>query len=374
MLAAVLILFFILLVIYSIIILRFAFFLSDIKANGVEAEPHHLFVTLVVPVRNEESNLPGLFRSLADQDMDTSCYEVVFVNDHSADHTLDLLEEVCRGKQNFSVLNLDENSSGKKAAIDLAISISRGTWILQTDADCTFSPGFIRSHWEKAAIDKASLITGLVVIEKSNRYWNKIEGLEFLSLSATGLASVLSGNPLMCNGANMSYAKSFYLECREELLNIDSPSGDDMFLLLEARKRRKVVAALTNSDSVVSTIATGSLRAFISQRVRWGSKTGNYSDAAVTLLAALVWLVNLGLSVALITGFFLRESFAVFSLALLLKSIADYVLLSRASRLVSRKDLLYVFPLTALFYYFYISLSGMLSMIGSFSWKGRKYR
>jgi cellulose synthase/poly-beta-1,6-N-acetylglucosamine synthase-like glycosyltransferase len=330
-------------------------------------------VSVIIPVRNEIEFVKTIVGDLIGQSYPANFYEVLFIDDHSEDGTFEYLTIICSEKSNFKVLSLENHQTGKKQAIDRGVEIASGEWIIQSDGDCRIPEDFITEHVTKAVQSGASLISGPVMLKSEKGLWSRIESLEFLSLAGTGMASVMIGKPVMCNGANLSYSKEFYLKVRLNLLENPTPSGDDIFLMTEAKRQQRKVEFLYSSWSIVSSEPTGSIRDFLNQRIRWGSKSRYYKDANLIYLSLLVWLVNSLLTVCLIGSLFNSDLFRIFFSSLGIKSLVDFWILFLCAKFFRQKSLLWLFPVTAIFYYFYITLSGVFSMLGSFSWKGRAY-
>lgn len=339
---------------------------------GLDA-PSPFLVTLVIPLRNEMDRMETLLASLAAQDLPSTHYEVIFADDHSGDGSGAFLEQICQRSDNYRYIGLEEHQSGKKQAIDAAYAHAKGAWIIQTDADCVLPKSFLSGHAAMAKDSGAELIAGPVLAEPAKGIWNKIESVELMSLTGTGMASFLLGKPVMCSGANLSYSRNFYEEVRNVLLDIPSASGDDIFLMLQARKRNKKVAFLGSADQLVMTAPTGSLLTFFRQRVRWGSKTRLYADSAIVALSVLVWTTNTVVTLALIGSFFDHRYAWLFAGSWVFKSAVDFRLLYHTAKKFHRTELLRWFPLAAIFYYFYITLAGLFSVFGKYRWKDRNY-
>jgi len=67
-----------------------AFFLYGwwkLKEFNGTATKKHVFITVIVPVRNEEKNIVHLLRDLKEQTYPADKYEVIIVDDHSTDQT-----------------------------------------------------------------------------------------------------------------------------------------------------------------------------------------------------------------------------------------------------------------------------------------------
>lgn len=339
--------------------------------RGNEEDAIQLDVTLLLPFRNEADTIAALIQDILAQQYPTEKTDVIFINDHSEDASVGIIKQACQEVRNFRLLHLPDNLEGKKEAINLGVREARSQLIIQTDADCRLPAGFIQEHVKAARVGKESFISGPVRYEKSERTWDKLEALEFMSLVGTGMASFLRKKPVMCNGANISYSRSFYLRNEEELKKITSPSGDDMFLMIRAKKERVRMKFLLSKDAIVETSATGSLSAFLQQRIRWGSKARFYPDFQIVYLGILSFLANASVLALLITSLIDRQFLIYFGSALALKSIADLFLLGSTAKHLDRMKLLLYFPLAAIFYYFYLVLAGVFSLFMGYRWKGR---
>ena len=99
------------------------------------------FVSVVVPVYNEQENLPALFRRLtAVLDQSGKPYEILFTNDGSRDNSLALLRDfhTQRPKQ-VRVIDFNGNF-GQHMAIMAAFERARGEVIVTLDADLQNPP------------------------------------------------------------------------------------------------------------------------------------------------------------------------------------------------------------------------------------------
>jgi len=126
------------------------------------------FVSVIVPARNEERNLPGLLPTLLFQHYPK--YEVIVVDDQSTDATPQILAEwamrdprlhVIRGEE----LPKDEGWMGKPHAMMQGASIAKGDWLLFTDADTEHGPLALSSSIAYAMRHEVDLLTIIPDIE-----------------------------------------------------------------------------------------------------------------------------------------------------------------------------------------------------------------
>jgi glycosyltransferase involved in cell wall biosynthesis len=124
-------------------------------------------VSIIVPARNEEKDIEqSLTRLLA---LDYDNYEVIAVNDRSADRTGEIMESVVNsphfsqrtremGHPVLRVLQHRELPSGwlgKTHAMWTATNQAKGDWLLFTDADVSFKPDSLRRALAYAEAERA---------------------------------------------------------------------------------------------------------------------------------------------------------------------------------------------------------------------------
>ncbi|MFO1102137.1 MAG: glycosyltransferase family 2 protein [Methylocystis sp.] len=106
-------------------------------------------VSLVIPLFNEAQNLRRLAARIeaALGACDVS-YEAIFVDDGSADESLDILRELCAEEPRFCALALSRNF-GKEVAIAAGLDHARGRAVVIMDADLQHPPEVIAQFIEK---------------------------------------------------------------------------------------------------------------------------------------------------------------------------------------------------------------------------------
>ena len=135
---------------------------GDPGAARVPAQPS---VTVLVPARDEELLLPRLLASLEAQDADR--FEVVLVNDRSADRTASIMAEFAErhpGRVRIVTLTDDpEHGNPKQRALAAGAAEADGEVILMTDADCVVSPRWVRAMSRPFADERVGLVFGSVI-------------------------------------------------------------------------------------------------------------------------------------------------------------------------------------------------------------------
>lgn len=327
-------------------------------------------LTVVVAARNEAQKIRMCLESLASQDYPHGYLEVIVVNDHSSDQTSSIIQDFITSRKlsHFRLINLTDpaGKSGKKHAISLAADQAQGEYIITTDADCQAGTQWLATinRWIQA-YDPAMLI-GPVVLTPAASLFEKMQVLEFCSLSGTTGGAAGLHHPVMCNGANLVFRKNDFQEVGGYQGNMNYASGDDVFLLHKFFEARKgTILFMKDRQAMVQTAPVPTIKAFFKQRIRWASKSTGYKDWFTLLVAALVAMVNLLLAVALVMALLApHHSPGVLPHAWLLKALVEFPLLWMVTGFYGKRPLMWIFPLVFLVYPFYVVASAMFSFAG----------
>lgn len=101
-------------------------------------------ISLIVPCYNEEESLPYFYEEFSKLSRQLSFYkfEVIFINDGSKDHTLQILKEFAAQDNRIKYISFSKNF-GKEAAIYAGFEHSTGDYIAMLDADLQDPPALI---------------------------------------------------------------------------------------------------------------------------------------------------------------------------------------------------------------------------------------
>ncbi len=129
-------------------------------------------LTIIVPVYNEEANMPALEQAFTDfLPTAAKCACVLFVNDGSKDRSLELLREMCGRHEHFYFISFVRNA-GLSAAIKAGIDYVQSPFVGYIDADLQTSPQDF--NLLLAYIDDHELVTGIRVGRKDTR-WKRFQ-------------------------------------------------------------------------------------------------------------------------------------------------------------------------------------------------------
>ena len=235
-------------------------------------------ISVIIPYRNEISNLPILVNSL--KISSKLPLEIIFVNDHSEDSGPLWLSEHL-SLPNCVFLNLPQHSFGKKEALLMGVEHSKGDMLLTLDADVIFESDYFQNLERLSDADLWILPVILSASTKRN-LWQELD-LHILNAINVGLYGFF--RPIMASGANLLIKKSAFFEAGNYGSHRDISSGDDMFLLRDFRELGKDIRLVSHRNWAVYTQSTNGFFPFLHQRVRWLSKTHRVKDTLATTLA-----------------------------------------------------------------------------------------
>ncbi|NQX90731.1 MAG: glycosyltransferase [Flavobacteriales bacterium] len=335
-------------------------------------------LSVVICYRDEVLNIGPLLRSIQSQALVLSDVEFIFVDDHSSDGTSQLIESM-NIPNSIVLLN---HGQGKKMALQTGVQKAKHTHVLLLDADVEIPD----THFSRLMknINPAASMTVLPVIPIGNRSFFQIfQVIEFGFMEMVNRAFSKTGNPILCNGAQLCVKRTNWLESFVDI-QPEIPSGDDMFLLQAMINRQELIDHITNPNLGVKFKVCESWGGLIAQRIRWGSKAKSYNDQRITrigwwvLLAQLSWLMVYYFGLVYCLEFTSKEndnliSFSIIAIIFWLykvltgSEIRKGIVKAYSVNIPEKRALLFpvLFP-------FYFLLIANLTLFSSTKWKGRK--
>lgn len=178
-------------------------------------------VSVVIPTRNEKGNieqiierLPKLGKSL----------EIIFVEGHSKDNTLDEIKRVikkCEGRKNIKLINQGKGV-GKGDAVRRGFKSATGDILIILDNDLTVAPEEMPKFYHALRLKKGELVQGSRLVypmEKQAMRLLNIIGNKFFSFAFTWLL----GQPVK---DTLCGTKAIFKKDYEEIANNRSYFGD----------------------------------------------------------------------------------------------------------------------------------------------------
>ncbi len=370
----------VLFILYALVIIIYTFSWFSIPAflKDGDKEDFNIFVSIIIPMRNEERNIIPLLLSLTKQKFPRYLFELVIVDDDSTDGSVALIESFRKEYPDLLLQIISNNKkkdelSFKKKAIANAIKVSAGELIITLDADVVVGSNWLLDMVSYYLEKNPKMIVGPVSYFKETSLFEKLQSLEFLSLVGVTAGSIGNKTPLMCNGANLAYPKEVF----ENVGGFEGDqytSGDDIFLLLKIKEKYGAdrIHFLKSQDAIVRTTAKPNLKEFLEQRARWASKNKSFHWEIIRV-AILVFALNFVLVLLPIVALFVSKMWIFYLAFLVLKILIDFPLTYQITKFTKKTKLLKYFVLLSIIYPYYIVVSAIGGMFGKFTWKERTY-
>ncbi len=140
------------------------------------------FVSIIVPVYNEEKVINDSIISLLQ--LDYPNYEIIIVNDGSTDNTKKVAESLVgyqRGKYNKTKVSLISKPNGGKAkALNAGIRLSKAEIILCMDGDSQLSPDSLKLAVRHFANKEIGAVAGNVKVLNRGKLFTDLQALEYI--------------------------------------------------------------------------------------------------------------------------------------------------------------------------------------------------
>ena len=319
-------------------------------------------ISILIAVKNEVNNIDNI-KKLLNQDYDN--YEVVIVNNHSVDKTLEELYKI--QSEQLKVYDYFEKV-GKKAAIEYGITKSSNEHLLFIDADCkVISKNWVKtmaSHFnndKQIVIGFSGFLAGKGLLNAIIRFENLLNSMQILSFA-------IAGEPYSAIGRNMGYTKTIYKKSNVFKLKSQILSGDDDLIVNEMANRDNVAVNLNRLGHTYS-VSSNSWLEYYNQRRRQ-LIAGNSYKIKDKIKLAIFGLSNLlfyfSFIILIIRAEFLILVFGIFVVKLFL----EYFIFNKNVLKLNEKQNLIWLPLLEPTYMLLISLIGISTWI----WKVKKWK
>lgn len=358
---------------YGILLLvpAISFSISQTKRKNEKAKP--VFISIIVPVRNEAESVSACLESLIAQDYPDELFEIILIDDHSTDETYTIAKQIAAQNPKIRLLQNAESEHGKKAAITKAVGAAKGEIIAATDGDSRAGSKWLQTISETFSDEKIIFASGPVSYFRNGKIIRDFLQTELISIQLLSGGTAALGFPILANGANMAYRKSFFLKAGGYEKD-NYVSGDDMMLLQKAKQiSANEISYLSGKNAVIETASVPDFRGAVLQRARWLSKTGSYRSPLLLLSSFILLAANL---MPWLTGILFctdKSVLPAFILSAAGKSLVDLLLLSLAVPFFREPRLLLFAPTGTIFYPVLVIASTIRAFSGKIRWKGRDW-
>ncbi|WP_396602984.1 glycosyltransferase [Algibacter sp. R77976] len=368
--------------IYLALIGSFIFGFNKTTTFKLEDIPARTKFSILIPFRNEAENLPDLLKSIENLNYPKHLYEIIFVDDDSNDNSTEIIQKLLKSrpfdcaKGDIEIIsNIRKTNSPKKDAITSAIKKAKNDWIITTDADCKLPKFWLDSFDEFIQKNNTVCIAAPVTYSNNNTFLNRFQTLDILSLQGATIGGFRLKKPFLCNGANLCYKKSIFIEVNGFDGNTNIASGDDIFLLEKVSKTYpKQLHYLKCEKAIVVTKSQYTWKNLISQRIRWAAKTSAYNNWFGKLTGLVVLLMNAIIIIGLALSIVGVMKFKTLFYITFIKFNIDFFLIYKSALFFNQKPVLKSYILGFIVYPVFSVYVACISMFSGYKWKGRQFK
>jgi cellulose synthase/poly-beta-1,6-N-acetylglucosamine synthase-like glycosyltransferase len=327
-------------------------------------------VSVIVAARNEEQSICTCIDSLLRCDYPPDKYELILVNDSSADGTGHIMRGYAKKRQTVHYIETNLRSAltgGKANALAEGIAASSGELLLFTDADCEVPPSWIRkqaSYFD----DKTGLVGGFTRLLSSN-WFGGMQALDWFFLYTVGAGAVGLGKPMTAVGNNLCVRKKAYDEVGG-FENLPFSVTED-YILFNAIKetRRWNIRFPLDPETLVASKPCDSVKNLYRQKHRWATGAGDLKPEAFVYFTPL-YILHVLLPLFFIFGISIDTA----AIAAVIKFAADAIILSRPLSIFGSYSLYrYFLHFQILLFTYVILLPFQIVLKGKVIWKDRSY-
>lgn len=337
--------------------------------------------SVIIPARDEEKIIASCLQSVLKQNYPSILFEVIVIDDHSADNTVGIVQALQKEHANLRLIQLEKLLQGrqlnsyKKKAIEYAVGQASADWIVTTDADCIASPNWLSTFNAFINNNNSVFVAAPVKFINVGSFVSIFQCLDFMTLQGITAAAVHHNFHSMCNGANLAYSKKVFIEVGG-FAGIDNiASGDDMLLMHKIYKKHPTrVNFLMSSYSVVETLPMPTWKAFFNQRIRWASKADKYDDKRIFWVLVFVYVFNLSFIIVPALSIWYPALSLIWLAMLVAKTLIELRFIYPVALFFRQQKLLWWFPVMQPVHILYTIAAGWLGKFGKYTWKGRSVK
>lgn len=369
---------------YLILIIKLAIGFDAIPVYIRQHKTPTTSFTVIIPFRNEAKLLPSLLKSIQQLNYPKTLVQFLFVNDASSDASVEIIRRSFKealmhpSKHSFNyqlLQNKRASNSPKKDAISTAIHQVASEWVLTTDADCVLPENWLASLDDFIQYKQPQMVVGPVNYKVNNTFFEHFQLFDFLSLQGSTIGGFGIKKPFLCNGANLAYKKSSFLNLNGFKGNTAIASGDDVFLLEKfINNNPNDVCFLKGQEAIVRTQPVPTFNALLHQRMRWAAKTSAYNLKFPKLVGSVVFLANLVMVLCCFATFLGIKYMLFYAITLLFKCVVDWFLLAKSIRFFQHQRYVKSYILSSFLYPFFTLFILFNTILYSYEWKERTFK
>ncbi len=244
--------------------------------NSVSQQNQEVKISVVVAAKNESNNVKNLVETLSRLDYSDEDFEVIIIDDHSTDSTLENTKELTRGLSNFFVYsNENDKSLAKKGALSFGIEKAKFPFIMITDADCKPELGWLQ-FFSKKFIQGFDFVFGIAPFYTGEYFISNYSAFENLRSSILTFSLANLKYPYSAAARSFGFSKAAFEKIEGYKNTIETLSGDDDLLLREAIKNKMKIGLVTDKEAFIFSTSKRTLKDYFSQKARHTKTSFHY--------------------------------------------------------------------------------------------------
>lgn len=304
-------------------------------------------VSVIVCAKNEAENLKKFIPAVLDQDYPN--FEVILINDASADDTLEVMEDFQQLDPRIKIVNVRNNEAfwaNKKYALTLGIKKAVNPFLVFTDADCRpESPNWLAqmtAHFQESR----SIILGYGGYFKQKGFLNRIIRFETMLTAIQYFSYARAGMPYMGVGRNLAYTADEFYKQSGFASHLHIRAGDDDLFVNKASTPENTALCL-DKNSFTRSVPKNSFRKWFIQKRRHVSIAAHYKKEHKFLLGlfymsqAFFWILFIA---TLFTSYW-QIALGILAARLIVQGIIFY----NSAKKLEETDLVWLFPFIEVF-------------------------
>jgi glycosyltransferase involved in cell wall biosynthesis len=282
-------------------------------------------VSIIICARNEAENLKKNLPHFLRQDYRS--FEIIVVNDHSSDETLQVLLEFQNKNAKLRSISLTEGKIqlGKKKALSRGIQLAKFDVILLSDADCFPASANWLDEMQSVLRDKIKIGLGYGPYLRERNFLNLFICFETTYTATQYFSFALIGLPYMGVGRNLIYDKALFFRTGGFQKHEHIASGDDDLFVNQAASFDNTAINL-NSDAFVYSEPKKAWRGYYYQKARHLTTGSSYNLVHQVLLGGLALSHFLHYMGAIVLLFFYPMSSLIFLIYLVRIGVVSLIL------------------------------------------------
>ena len=121
-------------------------------------------ITLTIPTFNRAEELPALLESVARQTLDPALWECILIDNHSTDHTAEVVEAFCQAHPQLHIRRVVEPMAGVSYARNRGLREAATDLVCSVDDDERINPHFLAAYLDFFTSHPEAVVAGGKII------------------------------------------------------------------------------------------------------------------------------------------------------------------------------------------------------------------